>query len=335
MADLRPKVHIVATGGSISGVGPHRLDYLLYPELGQRLSIEEMLERIPEVETLARVSHENLIRVGSPAIGPPEWLQLAQRINQVFDEDPELAGVVVTHGTATLEETAYFLHLTVKSDRPVVVTGAMRPPTAVGTDADLNLLDAIRLAACPEAGGRGVLTVLNNEIQSGRDVTKTSTLRVETFSSRELGYLGYVDSDGSVLFYRDVTRSHTTATPFDVTGRQTLPRVDIVYSYSGADGLLIEAVRQHGSDGLVVVGFGSGSLSTAIFDAGAEAIQQGLPVVIASRAMSGRIIMTPRKEEAGYLVADDLLPQKARILMMLALSETQDRQAIQEMFYRY
>ena len=136
-----------------------------------------------------------------------------------------LAGVVVTHGTATLEETAYFLHLTVKSKRPVVLTGAMRPPTAVGTDADLNLLDAIRLAACPEATGRGVLTVLNNEIQSARDVTKTSTLRVETFSSRELGYLGYVDSDGTPVFYRDVTRRHTLATPFDVTGRQTLPRV--------------------------------------------------------------------------------------------------------------
>jgi L-asparaginase len=180
-----------------------------------------------------------------------------------------------------------------------------------------------------------VLTVLNNEIQSARDVTKTSTLRVETFSSRELGYLGYVDSDGTPVFYRDVTRRHTLATPFDVIGRQTLPRVDIVYSYSGADGLLIEAVRQHGSDGLVIVGFGSGSLSSAIFEAGAQAIQHGLPVVIASRATSGRTLMTPRKEAAGYLVADDLLPQKARILLMLALVETRDRQAIQEMFYTY
>ncbi|HEY7709784.1 MAG TPA: asparaginase, partial [Candidatus Entotheonella sp.] len=215
MVASHPKVRIIATGGSISGIGPHRLDYLLYPELGQRLSIEEMLARIPEVETIAQVESEDLIRVGSPAIGPPEWLQLTQRINQVFAEDASLAGVVVTHGTATLEETAYFLHLTVKSERPVVLTGAMRPPTAVGTDADLNLLDALRLAACPEATGRGVLTVLNNEIQSARDVTKTSTLRVETFSSRELGYLGYVDSDGTPVFYRDVTRRHTLATPFD------------------------------------------------------------------------------------------------------------------------
>ena len=335
MATAKPKVHIVATGGSISGIGPHRLDYLQYPELGQRLSIEEMLARIPEADTLAQVQGENLIRVGSPAIGPQEWLQLAQRINALFDTDPDLAGVVVTHGTATLEETAYFLHLTIKSEKPVVVTGAMRPPTAVGTDADLNLLDAIRLAASPTAVGRGVLTVLNNEIQSARDVTKSNTLRVETFTSRELGFLGYTDSEGQVVFYRDVTRSHTTKTPFDVAGRQTLPRVDIVYTYGGSDGLLIDAVQQHGADGLVIVGFGSGSLSTTVFEAGVNAIQQGMPVVIASRATSGRIIMTPRKEETGYLVADDLLPQKARILLMLALCETRDRQMIQDMFYTY
>jgi L-asparaginase len=211
----------------------------------------------------------------------------------------------------------------------------MRPPTAMGTDADLNLFDAIRLAAAPDAIDRGVLTVLNNEIQSARDVTKSNTLRVETFTSRELGFLGYVDSEGQVVFYRDVTRRHTTQTPFDVRGRETLPRVDIVYTYSGADGLLIDAVRQHGSDGLIVVGFGSGSLSSAIFQAGAEAIQDGIAVVIASRATSGRVIMTPQKEAHGYLVADDLLPQKARILLMLGLCHTRDRQELQEMFYRY
>ena len=194
---------------------------------------------------------------------------------------------------------------------------------------------AVRLAAAPDAVGRGVLTVLNNEIQSARDVTKTNTLRVETFTSRELGFLGYVDSEGQAVFYRNVTRWHTTQTPFDVKGRETLPRVDIVYTYSGADGLLINAVRQHGSDGLIVVGFGSGSLSSAIFQAGVQAIQEGLVVVIASRATSGRVIMTPQKDAHGYLVADDLLPQKARILLMLALCHTRERQALQEMFYRY
>ena len=225
-----PRVHILATGGSISGLGPHRLDYILYPELGQRLSVEQMLARIPEAGELAEVKGENVLQVGSPSIGPVQWLQLAERIHALFAGARSPDGIVITHGTATLEETAYFLHLALKSDRPVVVTGAMRPPSALGTDADLNLLDAIRLAACPDAAGRGVLTVLNNEIQSARDVTKANAFRVETFTSRELGFLGYVDSDGQVVFYRNVTRLHTTATPFDVRGIQALPRVDIVHA---------------------------------------------------------------------------------------------------------
>ena len=249
MAAQRPTVYIVATGGSISAIGPHRLDYILYPELGQRMSIEEVLARVPEVNDVAEIQAENLIRVGSTSIGPKEWLQLAQRINALLSSAHPPQGVVVTHGTATLEESAYFLNLTVKSERAVVVTGAMRPPTALGTDADLNLLDAVRLAACPDAAGRGVLTVLNNEIQSARDVTKSNTSRVETFTSRELGFLGYVDADGQVVFYRNVTRLHTAATPFDIHDTETLPRVDIVYAYGGADGVQIDSLRQHGTDG--------------------------------------------------------------------------------------
>lgn len=335
MAAQRPSVYVVATGGSISGLGPHRLDYILYPELGQRASIEDMLARIPEANDLAEIRAENLIRVGSTSIGPAEWLQLTERINSLFSCAHPPQGVVVTHGTATLEESAYFLHLTVKSDHPVVVTGAMRPPTALGTDADLNLLDAIRLAACPEATGRGVLTVLNNEIQSARDVTKTNTFRVETFTSRELGFLGYVDSDGQVVFYRNVTRLHTTATPFDIRGRESLPRVDIVYAYGGADGVQIDALRQHGTDGLVLAGFGGGTYPSAFLEAGKRAVQAGIPVVLASRSTAGRVIMTPRKASDGFIVSDDLLPQKARILLMLALSMTRDRQTIQEQFYKY
>jgi L-asparaginase len=281
------------------------------------------------------VRGENLTSVGSTSIGPQEWLQIAQRINQLFDEEPELSGIVVTHGTATLEETAYFLHLTVKSPKPVVVTGAMRPPTAVSTDADLNLLDAIRIAACPDAGGRGVLTVLNNEIQSARDVTKSNTLRLETFQSHHLGLLGYADSDGQVLFYRAVTRQHTIGTPFAVASTPSLPRVDIVYAYGGADGLLVDAVHQHRSAGLVVAGFGSGTFPPVFLDAATRAAADGMPVVLASRSTSGRIIMTPKKEVAGFIVADDLHPQKARILLMLALTISHERQAIQEMFYTF
>jgi L-asparaginase len=335
MVITRPKVRIIATGGSISGIGPHRLDYLLYSELGQRLTIEQMLARVPEAQEIAEVRGENLISVGSTSIGPQEWLQIGQRINRLFRDEPDLSGIVVTHGTATLEETAYFLHLTVKSAKPVVVTGAMRPPTAVSTDADLNLLDAIRIAACPDAGGRGVLTVLNNEIQSARDVTKSNTLRLETFHSNHLGLLGYADSDGQVIFYRAVMRQHTLATPFNVEALPTLPRVDIVYAYGGADGLLIEAVRQHASAGLVLAGFGSGTFPPVFLETGVRAVNDGIPVVLASRATSGRIIMTPKKEQSGFIVSDDLHPQKSRILLMLALTISHDRKAIQDMFYTF
>jgi L-asparaginase len=331
----RPLVHVIATGGTISALGPHRLDYTLYPELGRRLGIEEMLARIPEASEIAEVEAEDLLRVGSSSIGPAEWLQLARRIDAILSSAQPPQGVVITHGTATLEETGYFLHLTAKSDRPVVLTGAMRPTSALGTDADLNLLDAIRLAACPDAAGRGVLAVLNNEIQSVRDVTKTNAFRVNTFGSRDLGCLGFVDADGRVVFYRNVTRLHTRATPFDVRGTQTLPRVDIVSAYAGADGVLIDALRERGTDGLVLAGFGGGTYPAAFVEAGKRAVQAGIPVVLATRSSAGRVVATPEKSAAGFIVSDDLMPQKARILLMLALATTRERDAIQEMFYRY
>ena len=330
-----PSVRVIATGGSIAGIGPHRLDYTLYSELGDHLTIQESLARIPEVNDIAEVRGEDLISVGSTAIGPTQWLAMASRIHRIFEDEPHVAGMVMTHGTATLEETAYLLHLTIKSSKPVVVTGAMRPPTALGTDADINLLDAVRIAASPHAAGQGVLTVLNNEIQSAREVTKTNTLRVETFKPNELGYLGYADSDGEVVFYRSPTRKHTTSTAFDISGLAALPRVDIVYAYAGADGLLVDAVRNHGSDGLVLVGFGAGTYPPQFLEAGAEAVKAGTPVVLASRAIAGRVIMTPGKAKQGFISSDNLLPQKARILLMLALTVTHDREKIQEMFLEY
>lgn len=327
---MKPKVHILGTGGSISGIGPHRLDYTLYPDSGRKLTVAQLLERIPEAREIAELSGEDVLQVGSLSIGPAEWLDIHKEI-----EESPAAGIVITHGTATLEESAYFLHLTVKSQRPVVLTGAMRPPTSVGTDADLNLLDAIRLAASPEAAGRGVLTILNNEIQSARDVTKSNAFRVDTFDSRDFGVLGYVDSDARVLFYRSVTRPHTTATPFDVRGRKDLPRVDIVYSYAGADGVLVDALAERRPAGIVLVGFGGGSFPSAFLDAGRRAVQAGIPVVLATRSWNGRVVMTPKKDDAGFIVCDDLMPQKARILLMLALTVTRERAEIQKMFYTY
>ena len=334
MADRKPLIHVIGTGGTIAGIGPDRLDYTQYAELGKKFSIEQSLDRISEINALADIQSEDMISVGSPAIGPKEWLQLSKRINTVLNS-AKVEGVVVTHGTATLEETAYFLHLTVKSKKPVVITGAMRPPTAFGTDADLNLIDAVRVAASPHATDKGVVTVLNNEIHCARDVYKANTLRVETFRANELGFLGYSDSDGEVLFYRSPLRKHTYSTDFDVATLTELPRVDIVYAYAGSDNLLIDAVRQNKSDGMVLTGFGSGTLPPIMLETGAETTQEGIPVVLASRSTAGRIVITPRITKLGFLVADNLHPQKARILLMLGLTITKNHDILQEMFMVY
>ena len=335
MPNNKPIVRIIGTGGSIAGVGPDRMDFILYPEIGDHITIQQSLDRVPEIKDIAEVKSEDLVSVGSTAIGASEWLGLARRINAIFREEPEVSGVAITHGTATLEETSYFLHLTVKSKKPVVITGAMRPPTALSTDADLNLMDAVRTAADPNANGLGVLTVLNNEIQSGRDVTKASTFRVETFRPNELGFLGYADSDGKVEFYRAPTRKHTINTPFLVDDMTDLPRVDIVYSYAGDDGLLVDAVRNNKSDGLILAGFGGGTFPPAVIDAALKLVEDGVPVVLSTRSTAGRVVMTPKKEAQSFLVSDNLMPPKARILLMLGLTKTKDGKELQQFFYDF
>ncbi len=335
MPNNKPVVRIIGTGGSIAGVGPDRMDFILYPEIGDHITIQQSLDRVPEIKDISEVKSEDLVSVGSTAIGAAEWLGLARRINSIFREEPEVAGVAITHGTATLEETSYFLHLTVKSEKPVVLTGAMRPPTALSTDADLNLLDAVRTAASPNSAGLGVLTVLNNEIQSGRDVTKASTFRVETFRPNELGFLGYADSDGKVEFYRAPIRKHTVNTPFMVDDMTDMPRVDIVYSYAGADGLLVDAVRHNKSDGLILAGFGGGTFPPAVIDAALKLVDDGIPVVLATRSTAGRVVITPKKQQQGFLVSDNLMPPKARILLMLGLTKTKDPKELQQFFYDF
>ena len=334
-SDKKPRVYLIGTGGSISFIGKHRTDYINYTYDNKHLTIQEMLGRIPEVNDFAEVRAEQYLNLGSADLLPSHWLELAKRINQVFREDLVAAGVAITHGTATLEETAYFLNLTVKSHRPVVVTGAMRPPTALDTDADLNLLDCIRVAAAPQSAGRGVLTILNNEVQAARDVTKSNSYRLETFKSNELGFLGYADSDGQVVFYRTPTRSHTLDTEFDVEAITELPRVDIAYVYAGADGLVANALADAGVPGIVVASLGGGSIPPLFMKALREARQRGIKVVITTQAGSGRVVQTRRFTEEDFIVADNLTPKKARILLMLALVKTEEPAEIQRMMLTY
>ena len=334
-APVKPRVYLIGTGGSISFIGDHRTDYVNYSYHNRHLTIEQMLERVPEAAAIAEVRPEQLLNVGSASVTPAHWLELARRVNDIFAQDPQAAGIAVTHGTATLEETAYFLNLTVKSHRPVVITGAMRPPTGLGTDSDVNLLDCLRVAAAPQSAGRGVLTVLNNEIQGARDVTKSNSYRLETFRSGELGCLGYADSDEQVVFYRTPTKTHTLDTEFAVDELTELPRVDIAYAYAGADGLVVNALVEGGAAGIVAAGLGGGGSSPEFMAALRAAQRRGVPVAVATQTGNGRVMRSRRFVEDGYIAADNLAPKKARILLMLALTRTNDPAELQRMMLEY
>ncbi len=331
-----PLVWVLATGGTIAGRGTSPTDLANYR--AGSVAGEDLVAAVPEIAKVARVRVEQIANVSSSDITVQHWLRLAQRINEIFAADANVAGVVVTHGTNTLEETAYFLNLTVKHDRPVVVVGAMRPSTAISADGPLNLLNAIRTAVAPESRGKGALVVLNDEINAARDVTKTNTYRVETFRAPELGVLGYVDDD-KVSYYRASTRRHTAQSEFDVRGMTALPRVEILYSYVSSSTNLAEVLVTDGARGIVYAGTGAGGLSTPERDALRPLLAlppESRPVIVrASRTGNGRVIGTATADAMGLVAADTLNPQKARILLMLALTKTRDVNQIRRMFNEY
>ena len=247
---------------------------------------------------------------------------------------PDLAGIVIGHGTATMEETAYALNLTLKTPVPVVLTGAQRPASALSSDAGLNLVNAIRVAASPAARGMGVLVVLNDEIQAAREVTKTSTLRMQTFRSPDFGALGHADGD-QVAFYRRPLRRAAPDTAFDIRTLPALPRVDIAYAHADADGTAVRAFVAAGARGIISAGFAPGFAAPEQAEALNEAAAQGVIVMQCTRAGSGRVVRTTRLRESGFLVTDNLNPQKARILLALALTLSRDPRDIAQMFAEY
>src|ERR1700726_4615348 len=244
-----PRIAVIGTGGTISSIGASSLDVLDYPEFGQKLTCEALLDRFPETRLVAEPVPVTFRQVGSTAIGPADWIELRSLIHRTAANDSKIAGFVIPHGTATLEETAFFLNLTLATPHPVVLVGAQRPASALGTDAGTNLVNALQVAGSTEARGKGVLVVLNNEIHPARDVVKTSTYRVQTFRSFDFGALGHVDGDG-VHFFRATTKAHMPDTPFAGSEIAELPRVEIVYSYAGADGALVRAAVAAGARGL-------------------------------------------------------------------------------------
>jgi L-asparaginase len=331
-----PLVWVLSTGGTIAGRGASSISSTEY-KAGSFLG-DELVRAVPEIKQLANVKVEQVVNVASPDLTLENWLTLANRINKIFSDDPKVVGIVITHGTSTLEETAYFLNLTVKHDRPVVLVGAQRPPTAIGADGPLNLLSAIRTASAPDARGKGVLIVMNDEINAARDATKTNTYRVETFRSPELGYLGYVDAD-KVSFYRTSTKRHTVNSEFDIAGVSRLPKVDVLYSYVEPNPATIQALIASGVKGIVFAGMGAGGISS--FEKQALKAVLSLPLasrpvlVRSSRTGNGRVVEREEYDRMGMIPADTLNPQKARVLLMLALTKTTRLEEIRRMFTEY
>jgi L-asparaginase len=332
-----PHVHFLATGGTISNRD------------GGRLTAEELTKSMPGVDRYARVTYEQFANVASSDLTLDQWVGLARRVNEVFATERDVAGIVVTSGTDTLEETAFFLHLTVRDPRPVVVVGSMRNPSTVGYEGSANLLEGVRVAADPGARDKGALVVLNDEINSARNVTKTDARRLQTFRSREHGLLGVVDSD-RVVFFNQIAQRHNARVEFDVGRLTSLPRVDVIMVYQGASGDLIKAAVDAGAKGIVMATAGAGAKSGTQTDGLNYAAEKGVFIVETTRAGSGRIAPpragdgspsdTPTSERARRrrlftIGGEDHIPVKARVLLMLALTVTNSRDEIQRIFSEY
>ena len=329
-----PRIAVIGCGGTIASVAPSSLDVLDYPEFGSKLPIEDVLQRFPETRLVADPLPISFRSVSSSAIGFEEWLELRALLHQRAKEDREIHGFVITHGTGSLEETAYFLNLTLNIAQPTILVGAQRPLSALSSDAGMNLVSALRVAGNPDARGMGVLVVLNDEIHAARDVIKTSTYRLQTFRSLDFGAIGHVDGDG-VRFYRSALRRHAPDTEFASMEKLVLPRVDIVYSYAGADGALIEAAAAAGASGIVMAGFPPGLVTPLQAEALKRVQGRGVVIVQCSRAPSGRIAPRRYLRDMSIIAGDDLSPQKARILLSLMLARTSDPEKIAEAFETY
>ncbi|MBI3950989.1 MAG: asparaginase [Acidobacteria bacterium] len=319
-----PLVKVLATGGTIANTPTGHI------------SGKDLIDLVPEIKKYAQVEVEEVSRINSTDLTLNIWLELEHKIEATFAAEPQVDGIVISHGTNTLEETAYFLNLMTNSEKPVVLTAAQRRLNTPSPDGPKNLLDAIRVAASPKARGKGVLVVANDVINGAREVTKTISSRVETFSSRDLGALGYVDSD-DITFYRAAMKRHTVGSEFASMKIDRFPRVEILYAYAGVDAGLVEAAATlKDLRGVVVAGFATGNVPTPMRLGLQKLAERGVKVVLSTRAGEGRIIPTnPYFAGLGFITADNLIPQKARILLMLGLIKTSDLGLLQRMFDQY
>ena len=331
----QPRIVVIGAGGTIStrsALGS--LDMINYMAFGSTLNVEEVLAAVPETKQCAEVRPVRFSAASSTAVTYSDWRALVQLIGDFEGNHGEVDGFVVLHGTGTLEETAYFLHLCLKTHKPVVVTGSQRPLGAISSDAPLNLVNAVRVAGSPDARGMGVLVCLNDEIHAARDVTKGATSRLHAFRTPDFGILGEVNGDG-VNFYRRPVRRGYPATEFNVDSWPQLPRVDIAYSYAGEDGGIVRALAGAGAKGIVVAAFPGGRLSPGQKEACVHALGLGIVIAIATRAGSGRAHVAHDLLGCGMVSADNLTPQKARILLAMALTVSQKKSVIERIFSLY
>ncbi len=329
-----PRVIVLSTGGTIAGQQPNtdRAGYL-----PGKIPIEELLKSIPAIKQKAIVQGERIAAIGSYDMTVEIWVKLARRINEIFANN-EAEGIVITHGTDTQEETAYFLNLTVQSDKPVVLTGAMRPATAISADGPKNLYDAIIVASDLNSKGKGVLLCFNDHVFDARNVVKINTTNVDAFGSPNSSAIGEV-YDSRVTYKTQSVNSRSNFKPFDINKMDSLPNVEIVYAYAGASDAAINAFINNNTSGIIIAGTGAGGFNTAILASVKDAVKKNRIVVRSTRVASGSVttsyLGTFEDAKLGTIVSGNLNPQKARILLMLALTVTKDKNKIQEMFLTY
>lgn len=327
---MKPSIRLFALGGTISA--HHELRDELRQYRTGHYTAQQLVDSLPELEQQARISLEQVDNITSTAVNYQHWLDLKQRLEHCFAQGAD--GAVITHGTNTLEETAYFLHLCLNSDKPVVLTGSQRPFSALSSDAQLNLLNAVRVAAAPPSKGQGVLVALNDKIYSARDVSKTHSYHLESFQALNNGALGSIDSDRQVRYAHYPARAHTINSPFSqICLKPTEPYVPIIYSHAGADQRLLGCLLEHERpDGIILAGTGAGRCAPLEEQAVERARKLGIPVVMSSRLASGRILELECYEHLQLIAADDLPPAKARILLLLAINAGMSLEQTRQLF---
>ncbi|QUM76724.1 L-asparaginase 2 [Moritella sp. 24] len=327
-----PNIKILATGGTIAGAGQSAIGSSY---TSGKVGVDDLISAVPEMTKIADISGEQVVKIGSQDMNDEVWLTLAKRVNTLLAQD-DVDGIVITHGTDTMGETAYFLDLTINSDKPVVLVGAMRASTAMSADGPMNLYNAVVTAADKDSKGRGVLIAMNDSVFDARDVTKTNTTAVDTFQSPNYGILGYIHNS-DVTYKNSADIKHKSDTVFDVSTLTNLPKVGIVYNYANASDLPVKALINAKFDGIVSAGVGNGNLYHTIFTELAQASKDGIMVVRSSRVPTGSTTLDAEIDDAkfGFVASGTLNPQKARVLLMLSLTQTQDYNEIQKMFQYY